>query len=121
MPNEKECICPSVKKGQALGISISEANWQRTVIELAHIFGWAIHAERHALTKDGHWLTPIQGDAGFPDLVLARCKDGKRRIIFAELKSEKGALTKAQKEWLDLLGGYLWKPSGYEIVKALLE
>ena len=48
---------------------------------------------------------------GFPDLV-AVC----RGVMFRELKSEKGKLTKAQQEWLDALtnaGGDagVWRPS----------
>lgn len=59
--------------------------------------------------------------AGFPDLVLV----GRGRIIFAELKAEKGKLSPDQREWLGALraaGGttHVWLPSDWpEIVEML--
>ena len=100
--------------------SMSEAELQDNIIALAKLLGWLVHAQRPARTKDGRWMTPIQGDAGFPDLVLARRRDGRRQIIYAELKSETGKATPEQQEWLDLLGGCLWRPSDYETVESLL-
>lgn len=65
---------------------------------------------------------------GFPDLVLLR----GTRLIFAELKSEKGKLTPEQTEWMDALklfsegpsggcGVYLWRPSDIESVVKILK
>ena len=107
----------ATKREAQASVKVSEEDWQRTVIDLAKVYGWKVHSERHARTKDGRWMTPIQGDAGFPDLVLVRCRDGQRQIIFAELKSEEGRVSSEQREWLDLLGGCLWRPSDYERIK----
>jgi hypothetical protein len=45
---------------------MSEAELQQNVIDMAHVFGWLVHAERPAMRADGTWRTPIQGDKGFP-------------------------------------------------------
>ncbi len=100
---------------------ISEEDFQNSVIELAQRCGWKVHAERKARTEKG-WCTPIQGDAGFPDLVLSR----GGIVIFAECKSEKGKLSVEQKAWaesVDECPGVLrftWLPHHWdEIVKLL--
>ena len=64
-----------------------------------------------------------RSEAGWPDLVLVR-----DRIIYAELKTMKGRLTRAQEEWRDALvfaGAtfYLWRPCCWlsgEIEQVLL-
>ena len=61
---------------------MTEREFQRAVVELARLMGWRVHHTRPALTRAGEWRTPIQGDAGFPDLVLCR----PPRLILAELK-----------------------------------
>ena len=59
------------------------------VIELAGYLGW-----RHYHTHDSR-----RSSAGFPDLVLVRGD----RLMFVELKSERGKVSKEQDEWLDAL------------------
>ena len=82
------------------------------VIGLARAYGWLVHHQRPARTGRG-WRTAIQGDAGFPDLVLAR----GHRLIFAELKSQRGELSAGQKNWMVTLGDEdwpettVWRPS----------
>ena len=99
-----------------------ERDFQRAVVELARLMGWRVHHTRPALTQRGRWLTPIQGDAGFPDLVLCR----PPRLILAELKRNGARPTPAQRGWLDALAScagvecYLWTPSDWEaIIDAL--
>ena len=75
--------------------AMSEADLTAHVIAAAHQFGWLVHHCRPARTSDGRWLTPIQGDAGFPDLCLAR----GGRIIYAELKREGKKPDAAQMAW----------------------
>ena len=93
-------------------VVMSEAELQAAVIDLAHLLGYRVHHSRPARMKDGSWRTPIAGDAGFPDLVLAR----SGTIIFAELKSESGRLTPEQDAWMDALRGdngvirAVWRP-----------
>jgi len=105
----------------------TEAEFQDVVLELAGVCGWMVHHVRPARMKDGSWRTPVQGDVGFPDLVLVR--DG--RIVFAELKSERGRLSAAQKDWLGELRKAaawcgvsvvveLWRPSDWDDVVACL-
>ena len=99
-----------------------ERDFQRAVIDLARLTGWRVHHTRPALTQRGRWLTPIQGDAGFPDLVLVRAG----RVIFAELKRVGGKPTPAQRGWLEALQAcagvevYLWTPNDWDaIIDAL--
>ena len=106
-------------------ISQTETEFMSQVMELAHLRGWRAHHTRPAWTSKG-WRSPIQGDPGFPDLVLVR-KCGKHvRVIIAELKSEKGRLTGEQKAWLRLLEGckgveaYIWRPKMWEDILSIL-
>jgi hypothetical protein len=99
-----------------------EKDFQRAVIDLARLTGWRVHHTRPALTRRGRWLTPIQGDAGFPDLVLVRAG----RVIFAELKRNGARPTPAQRGWLEALQAcagvevYLWTPNDWDaIIDAL--
>lgn len=67
--------------------------------------------------KDGSWKTPTQGTSGFPDITLAR--DG--RVIFAELKTQTGRTTEAQRAWLAAVGGIVWRPEDWPAICALLD
>jgi hypothetical protein len=95
-----------------------ERDFQQAVIDLARFMGWRVFHARPALTRRGRWLTPIQGDAGFPDLVLCR----PPRLILAELKRVGGKISPKQQEWLDALHAcagvecYLWTPSDWEAI-----
>jgi hypothetical protein len=99
-----------------------ERDFQRAVVELARLCGWRVHHTRPALTQRGRWLTPIQGDAGFPDLVLCR----PPRLILAELKRVGGRPTADQQAWLDALANcagvecYLWTPADWDAVARTL-
>ena len=78
----------------------SEAAFTAAVIEAAHALGWIVHHCRPGRTAKG-WTTPIQGDKGFPDLVMVR----KHRLIFAELKGidvreRRGKLSFSQSKWI---------------------
>ena len=92
------------------------------MIDLARLCGWRVHHTRPALTRRGRWLTPIQGDAGFPDLVLCR----PPRVIFAELKRVGARPTAAQRGWLDALHAcagvecYLWTPEDWGAIVETL-
>jgi len=78
-----------------------EKDFTDNVVQLARTMGWKIAHFRPAQTKHG-WRTAMQGDKGFPDLVLAKAG----RVIFAELKSGKGKLAAEQNEWLIELSGW---------------
>ena len=96
--------------------SMTEEQLGDTVIGLAHLFGWKIVHFRPARTERG-WRTLMQGDTGFPDLVIAR--DGQ--VIFAELKSAKGRLRPDQEAWINALGFcYVWRPADLDFIKERL-
>ena len=96
----------------------SEADFQRQVIALARLRGFTVY----------HTYDARRSVRGFPDLVIARAgRDGRPgRCIFAELKSETGRVTLAQRQWLDVLGAcgsceaYCWRPSDWAVVEATL-
>ena len=105
---------------------VSEKEWTQQVVDLAHIYHWRVAHFRAAMTKYG-WKTPIQGDKGFPDLVLVRGD----RLIFAELKAEGGNLSKEQKDWLIAceivarglinIKVFCWYPSDFDMVQGILK
>jgi hypothetical protein len=101
---------------------MTEAQLQATVIAVAQSYGWLVHHVLPSMNKQGVWATHELGDHGFPDLVLAHPSG---RVIFAELKSEKGKLSPLQFRWLNALnkstGAYLWRPSDLPLITKLLE
>mgnify|MGYP001577788650 CR=1 FL=1 len=102
-PQSAQCV--DAKTG-----SISEAEFQSQIVDIARLFGYRIAHFRAGKTVHG-WRTPVQGDgAGFPDCVM--CKPG--RLIFAELKRGKAKPTLEQQAWIDDLAttgaeSYLWR------------
>lgn len=94
--------------------SMTEAELQDNVIELAHLFRYRVAHFRPARTAHG-WATPVSADGkGFPDLVLC----GRGRTIFAECKSMKGKQSSEQKEWMIAIRGarslyFLWTPEDW--------
>lgn len=83
------------------------------VIELSSLSGWLCY----------HTHDSRRSQAGFPDLVMIRGE----RLIFAELKSEKGKTSSQQDEWLSALKGsrqgevYVWRPSDWDELVGVLE
>lgn len=70
--------------------SISEAAFQRSLVEVAELHGWKIH----------HETDSRRSNPGLPDLVCAHPEFG---VVFMELKAEKKYLRPAQKDWRDTL------------------
>ena len=103
-------------------VFINERAWQRTVLDCARAYGWFTAHFRPAQNAKGVWRTPVEGDAkGFPDLVLVR-----ERVLFVELKTDKGRLTRHQQAWLDRLAAAgqatrVWRPSDWDEVEATLK
>lgn len=88
---------------------ISEAQFTSTVVDIARTYHWRVSHFRPAKTEKG-WRTPIQGDKGFPDLVLAR----HLVVLFVELKVGRRRLAPDQVLWRDAIGPdqfRLWYPA----------
>ena len=88
------------------------------IVQAAKLHGWMVAHFRPALTAKG-WRTPMQGDPGFPDLVLAR----KGEVLFLELKSQKGRMTEAQTAWhyeLGIARAHLVLPEDLDDVLCML-
>ena len=108
---------------KAVALKMSEQQLLDAVVDLAHFYGWKVAHFRPAMTAKG-WRTPVSADGkGFPDLVLV-----KGRVIFVELKSQKGKVTEEQYLWGQALVKsrqeyYFFRPSDWMdgTIKALLE
>lgn len=92
---------------------MTELQLQDAVAGMAQVLGWRVAHARPARTERG-WRTPWQYDGkGFPDLTLV-----KRRLVFAELKSDRGRLEPEQAGWLTALNVpgvdvYVWTPADW--------
>jgi hypothetical protein len=50
---------------------LAERDFQARVVALARLTGWRVYHSRPAQYGNGRWHTPLQGDAGLPDLILS--------------------------------------------------
>lgn len=112
------------------------------VIGMARLFGWRVSHFRPAQVRcktcrgrgcqrckftGSSWRTAVSGDGGgFFDLTIV--SRARRRIIFAELKSEKGSLTEEQVVWGKEVAGiltgveyYVWRPSDLDDIERILK
>jgi len=94
---------------------LTEKSWDQQLFAskkgLAITLGWTL--VYHTLRSKG-------STSGFPDRVLVR-----DRVIFAELKTEKGPISDAQRAWLTGLAAagaevYLWRPSDLDELSRVL-
>lgn len=95
-------------------LRMSEAELQAAVLDSCAAFGWLVHHDRPARTQRG-WRTAVEGNAGFPDLVIVHKVHG---CLFRELKGERGLVAPDQQEWLDALSATgadvgIWFPSDW--------
>jgi hypothetical protein len=95
----------------------TEAQFQASVVKLAELFGYRWY---HTHRSD-------RSPSGFPDLVLVRpARRGlASRLIFAELKAQRGSVTPDQHTWLTTLmeaGAevYLWRPADFRTIETTL-
>lgn len=104
-------------------VELSEALFQQQVEELATRLGWKwMHIPRVGTAKG--WRTQTKGalGKGWPDLVLVK----GHRLLFVELKTDRGILSTEQKDVLGLLGEcqkvevYVWRPRDWALVLAVL-
>jgi len=105
----------------------TEKQFMAAVVQYAKLKRWKVY----------HTYNSVKSEKGFPDLTLCRVEHRSKwaietnrpeigRIIFAELKSEKGRLTKEQEYWLNDLACcpcevYLWRPSDWKKIEMTLE
>lgn len=101
-----------------MSLALSERELQQRIIDLAQLCGWRVAHFRPARTDKG-WRTPMQGNKGFPDLVLAR----RGEVIIAELKSDKGKMSADQEEWATAIGArfVLWRPRDWNEIQSILK
>lgn len=95
-----------------LDSAVSEREFQDMIAAYGRLQGWELQY---------HTFDSRRSARGFPDLVLVR----PPRLVFAELKSERGKLTSWQETWL--LGlrmagaeAYCWRPSDWPDIERLL-
>jgi hypothetical protein len=98
---------------------MTESELKSVVLNVARRAGWLIHHDLPAMSRSGRWATHVEGDVGFPDLVLLHPNAGQ--LLFVELKSEKGKTTTSQDNWLAALGlagceNHVVRPSDLEFI-----
>jgi hypothetical protein len=91
--------------------ALSEDAFQKRITDLCDWLGLTWH----------HETDSRRSRAGFPDLVIA----GKR-VIFAELKTDRGRVRPEQQRWLDTLAAagadaYVWRPADWPTIQATLK
>jgi hypothetical protein len=95
---------------------VREADFLRAVTDLATLAHWLVY----------HTYDSRRSQAGFPDLVLVRGE----KLIFAELKTNRGRVRPSQWEWLNALTDiaqgqsrvsiYLWRPRDWDSIVGIL-
>lgn len=91
--------------------AMSEAELQAAVVALAGILGWRVNHTRRSIGKGARWTTATS-IVGWPDLEII----GHGRVLYRELKAEKGKLTEEQADVLRFLrangqDAEVWRPS----------
>ena len=104
-------------------MTITEAEFQQQVIDLAHLYGWHVNHTRRSIGKHGRWVTATSC-RGFPDLTTWNPR--QLRFLFAELKTEKGRVTPDQHDVLASMAEtgievYVWRPSDFDVIQAVLK
>ena len=97
---------------------ISEREWQSHVCKIAGLKGWRYYHPPDNRPVNGRIQKVV---SGFPDLCLI--KNG--RMVFAELKREKGIVSPEQEEWMQAIKEcdievYVWRPSDLHELVAIL-
>jgi VRR-NUC domain len=91
---------------------LREAQFQAQVVKLAELLGWRCWHQRDSRGTRHGW----------PDLICIR----RPRVIFAELKSDRGTLTAEQAACIALLRAcdqecYVWRPQAWPEIERLLK
>lgn len=107
-------------------VRMTEGQWQKQVIQYATMMRWRVW---HDNATNAPRRCPSCGEArrlprnrsGLPDLILVR----RPRVVWVELKADRGRLTDEQAAWLgDLRASgqevYLWRPNDWPVVERVL-
>src|SRR5262249_31803425 len=91
-------------------VRLAEKEFQAQVVQLARLLRWRVYH-----TYDSRRSAP-----GLPDLLLVR-----ERVLWAELKTESGRVTPAQRAWIEALAAAgqevrLWRPRDWPTIQAVL-
>ena len=91
-------------------MTLTEDEFQKQVIHLAKLHNWLNY----------HTHDSRRSEPGFPDLVLVR-----DRVLYVELKTDKGRTSKAQQAWISALneaGGdaQVWRPRDWDEIERTL-
>lgn len=97
---------------------ISERDWQTHVLKIADLKGWKYYHPPDNRPVNGRIQKVV---SGYPDLCLIKGS----RMIFAELKREKGIVSPEQQEWIAAIKGcgievYVWRPSDLQSLVEIL-
>lgn len=90
---------------------MTESQFQAQIIQLAKLYGWKIY----------HTHDSRKSEAGYPDLCMVK----GTRLLFAEVKTDIGKMSPAQKEWFQALKAakvecYLWRPMYWDCVQEVI-
>ena len=100
---------------------LTEAQFQRQIVDLARLYGWEDFHVRAGRTADS-WRVPGSGSLaqGWPDLCLVR----GNRLLFIEVKTDAGKLTTHQERVLDVLRlaaeVHVWRPRDWSFIEAVI-
>jgi len=109
----ERCLAPAQTRAHASSSTgVTEKQWLQHVRTLAHTQGWRTY---HPLRSQG-------SEAGWVDLVCLR----PPVLVLAELKTDHGRLTAAQRQWLEglqqvtTIATHLWRPEHWDQVVQVL-
>ena len=91
---------------------LTEKAFMDSIVQLARQTGWLVY----------HTHDSRRSEPGFPDLVMTKVK----RLVIAEIKTEKGKTSPAQDQWLSTLRTArgvkvkLWRPSDWPEIERTL-
>ena len=102
---------------------MTETEFTNELLKWAKAYGWhRFHARSSGRMHNGKAIPTVQGNSGFPDLVLLRGK----RLIFAELKVGKNKPSDEQLQWIAMLDEvhgvevHLWRPEQWSQILVVL-
>ena len=60
---------------------MTEKDLKSIVLNIARRYGWLVHHDLPAMNIRGRWATHVEGDVGFPDLVLVHPHRGQMLLV----------------------------------------